>query len=196
MKLKNSLLALISIFLIACENKIDSNIISNGTIVDDEIKNESQNLDKKSYSDIEDVLVDNKELNLNENTLIIFGKNGCQYCDLLKESIKNSNEVKNALKNKINTYYINISYNKNHNLISKNKNINVKTQDLASLFNVRATPSVIFINKDSNVSFIIPGFIREFSKQELFINLIDDLINGNKKQEYKTINDGLSALFA
>ena len=51
-----------------------------------EILKQAENRDKSSYAGLEDVFLDTKHINTDENklTLLIFSKNNCTYCDKLK----------------------------------------------------------------------------------------------------------------
>ena len=78
-----------SLLLISCsDHKIDSDVISNGSTMSAEAREAEKNLDKASYADIADIFLDTNEISFDKNILIIFGKNNCQYCDMLKDMIK------------------------------------------------------------------------------------------------------------
>lgn len=170
-KFKFFILIGIAIFFIACNNdKIDSNLISSGSIMSDSAKEQEESLDKASYEELSDLFLDTKNINFNKEVLIIFGKNNCQYCDFLKDRIKNDNDLKQLINNNFNSYYVNTSYTKTHKIDFINKISNVKTETLASVFNVLATPTIIFLRKDGNVKYIYPGYTPEF--KDLVLSVI------------------------
>ncbi|MGX3012027.1 thioredoxin fold domain-containing protein [Helicobacter sp. 23-1044] len=105
------------LFLSACENKIDENIISKGSDFSAEAREKSQNLDKESYKDLAHLFLDTNEIDFSRGVLIIFGKNQCKYCDMLKDDIKKNPAVQGKIGENFNAYYINISYDKTHKIV-------------------------------------------------------------------------------
>ncbi|MGX2983020.1 thioredoxin fold domain-containing protein [Helicobacter sp. 23-1045] len=104
------------LFLSACENKIDENIISKGSDFSAEAREKSQNLDKESYKDLAHLFLDTNEIDFSRGVLIIFGKNQCKYCDMLKDDIKKNPAVQGKIGENFNAYYINTSYQKTHKI--------------------------------------------------------------------------------
>lgn len=184
MKLNCKNIIAITMLFTACDNKIDVDLISTGTNMSEEQKIIEQNLDIKSYEEIKDITKDNKEIALNKNTIIIFGRNGCIYCDELKKDIKNSEDIKNFIKNNFELYYINSSYSKIHNINDKQ----IKTQDLTIALNVIQTPTIIFFDKSSNVKYVYPGYTNKFKE------LLQEVNNIPYSKDYKIVNDSLKEI--
>lgn len=182
------LFALVLLFS-ACDSKIDDNLISNGTNMSKEQQEIQQNLDTKTYEEIKDVVKDNQQIALDEKTVIIFGRNGCIYCDELKKDIQNNLELKEMLKNNFRLYYINTSYFKMHSIGNKNKTKEVSTQDIARTLNINLTPTIMFFNEDGNIKYIYPGYTNKF--QDLLIEVKNTT---SQDEKYKLINDSLSTL--
>lgn len=149
----------IGIFFFGCkDNNIDSSIISSGSSMSEHALLASQNLDKESYKDILDIVGDNANISFNKDVLIIFGKNNCTYCDMLKDAIKTDAKLQSLLKDNFNPYYINTSYDKVHNIIFKDKNISINTGEFASIFSINLTPTMVFFSKDGKVKYMFAGF--------------------------------------
>lgn len=149
----------IGIALVSCkDNNIDSSIISSGTKMSESAMQASQNLDKESYKEILNVVLDNNNISFDKDVLIIFGKNDCTYCDMLKSYIKTNADLQNMLKNDFNSYYINTSYDKVHNIIFGDKKVSISTSDLASMFGIDLTPTMVFFSKNAKVKYMFPGF--------------------------------------
>lgn len=149
----------IGIALVACkDNNINSSIISSGSKMSESAMQASQNLDKESYKEILNVVLDNNNISFNKDVLIIFGKNNCPYCDMLKSYIKTNMDLQNLLKNNFNSYYINTSYDKVHNIIFEGKKVSISTNELASMFGIDLTPTMVFFSKNGKVKYMFPGF--------------------------------------
>ncbi|RAX54687.1 hypothetical protein CCY99_02685 [Helicobacter sp. 16-1353] len=168
---KFNILALtLSLFFIACsDDKIDSSLISSGAIMDEEAREIEQNLDKASYAELADLFLDTKDVAFDKDVLIVFGKNNCKYCDMLKDTIKNDANLKQIIKDNFNPYYINTSYTKTHNIDFGSKTSHIKTNDFASIFGINSTPAIIFLSKDGNVKYMYPGFTPQL--KDLIINV-------------------------
>ncbi|AJD01769.1 SoxW family protein [Campylobacter lari] len=155
------LFSILSIFFIACSNeeKIDSNLISNGTQYTKENSQKANDLDKKSYEEIAHLFKDNTNIKSNnKNILIIFSANHCLYCDKLKEEIKNNKKLQELIKDEYSSYYINISYKKIHTFY-KNHKSDLSTNELSNIYNIVATPTIIILNEKYQTLFNYPGFI-------------------------------------
>lgn len=173
------------LLLTSCsDHKIDSNIISSGSTMDTKAREIERNLDKESYADIADIFLDTNEISFDKNILIIFGKNNCQYCDMLKEMIKEDDDLKKIIKDNFNPYYINISYLKIHSMNFNDRQTKIETNSLASLFSVNFTPSVVFMGRDGNVRYIFPGFTPKFKDLVLEVVKKDGAMG-----EYEDLNN-------
>ncbi|MBF7046955.1 thioredoxin family protein [Campylobacter volucris] len=153
-------LSIISAFFIACsDNKIDSNLISNGTNYSQDSIEKANNLDKKSYEEIAHLFKDNTDIKSDKkNILLIFSANNCIYCDKLKEEILKDKNLQKQIKDDYSSYYINISYKKIHTF-TKNHTSDLSTSELASLYNINATPTIVILNQKSQTLLNYPGFI-------------------------------------
>lgn len=181
---------LFSLLLISCsDHKIDSDLISSGSTMSNEAKEVEKNLDKASYADVADVFLDTNEINFNKDVLLVFGKNNCQYCDMLKDMIKKDDSLKQLIKDNFNPYYINTSYLKKHTINFGNKQSNIDTHAFASLFSVDFTPSIVFLSKDGNVKYLLPGFTPKFK------DLVSEVIKKDSAMgEYKDLNNRIHNL--
>lgn len=180
-----------AIFFSGCEKKIDESIISKGSDFSDEARVRAQNLDKESYKDLADLFLDTGEIDFSRDVLIIFGKNQCTYCDMLKNDIKKNPALKAKIRENFNPYYVNTSYQKTHKISgfsaessAKNaessqdsvKNVdsakngantakkNIQTQNLAKIFGVNLTPQVVFLDKNGKVKYLFAGYLPNFEK--------------------------------
>lgn len=186
---KAVIVIIMSILFSACDDNIDDNLISSGTSISEEYKIIEQQLDTKTYEEIKDVVKDNQEIALNERTIIIFGRNGCVYCDELKKDIQNSNDIKEVLKNDFELYYINTSYFKIHNINSNNQSKKVSTQDIAKALNINLTPTIMFFNSEGDIKYIYPGYTNKF--KELLLETKNII---SPDSTYKLINNNLKKI--
>ena len=172
------------------DKKIDSNIISQGSEMSAEAQERAKNLDKESYKDLADLFLDTATIDFSREVLIIFGKNQCKYCDILKDDIKKSPAIQGKIKEHFNPYYINTSYDKVHKLCAfRGKDIDINTANLAQIFGVNTTPQVIFIDKNGRVKYLFAGYTLQFEK------MIDDVVATSAPLgDYATIDKALNAL--
>ncbi|WRF50526.1 thioredoxin fold domain-containing protein [Helicobacter pylori] len=165
-----SVLLLISLFLSACKSnnkdKLDENLLSSGSQSSKELNDERDNTDKKSYAGLEDVFSDNKSISPNDKyMLLVFGRNGCSYCERFKKDLKNVKELRNYVKEHFSTYYVNISYSKEHDFKvgDKDKNdekeIKMSTEELAQIYAVQSTPTIVLSDKTGKTIYELPGYM-------------------------------------
>ena len=159
MKLLKYLLILQMIFLIACqEDKIDT---SEGKKTTQELKNKIESIDSISYAGLEDVFSNTSLLETdNKPIMIIFGKNNCSYCEKLKKDIQIDSNLKELIKNNFKSYYINISYSKDHDIKFLNKVMD--TNSLATYFNVKGTPLTIWFEQNGNKILKLEGYDKKY----------------------------------
>ena len=175
---------LFSLLFISCsDNKIDSTLISSGSTMDSQAREAEKNLDKASYIDVADVFLDTNEINFNKDVLIIFGKNHCKYCDNLKDIIKKDENLKQIMKDNFNPYYINTSYLKTHLINFNDRQSRVNTSDIAQLFAVDFTPSIVFLSKNGDVKYLFPGFTTRFKDLVLDVTKKDSAMG-----QYEDLN--------
>lgn len=194
-----------TLFFIGCdEKKIDSTILSKGSQMSQEAIDLSKNLDKESYKDLADLFLDTSKIDFSKEVFIIFGKNQCKYCDMLKDEIKKSPALQDMLKTHFNPYYINISYNKTHNFISqKDSNADstknaestqdstkqISTENLAHIFSVSSTPMIAFLDKNMKVKYIYPGFSLQIQE------MLNSVISSKEAMgDYQSIDKQIAAI--
>ena len=172
------------------DKKIDSNIISQGSTMSAEAQEKAKSLDKESYKDLADLFLDTATIDFSREVLIIFGKNQCKYCDMLKDDIKKSPAIQSKIKEHFNPYYINTSYDKVHKLRAfRGKDIDINIANLAQIFGVNTTPQVIFMDKNGRVKYLFAGYTLQFEK------MIDDVVATSAPLgDYVTIDKALNAL--
>ncbi|MDE6979105.1 MAG: thioredoxin fold domain-containing protein, partial [Helicobacter sp.] len=153
MRIWQTLFILAAFMVSACEKESD-NIVSLGSEMSATEIEKINNLDRASYAELEGIIKDNRTIDPEGKYLmIIFGVNGCLYCDQLKKTIKNSEEIQDKLKQNFAPYYINFSYIKPHQFVT---NLTPKpniTTELVRIYRVGPTPMIIFANQDSQTIF-------------------------------------------
>ncbi|AFI04240.1 SoxW family protein [Helicobacter cetorum] len=191
--IKNSFSAILLVLFILMGCKSDSadnlndTLLSSGSQSSKELENERENIDKKSYAGLEDIFLDTKMITPNNKLmLLIFGRNGCSYCEHLKEDIKNVKELHDYIQTHFNAYYINISYSKLHNFKVGTKNdmkeIKMPTEQLAQIYGVQSTPTIIFSDESGKTIYELPGYMPSTQ----FLAVLEFIGNGEYK---KTKND-------
>ncbi len=172
-------------FFSACEDKsIDSSIISKGSQMDAQAKEIAKNLDKESYKELADVFLDTGEIAFDKEVFIIFGKNQCKYCDMLKDAIKGDSAIKSAIRTHFNPYYVNISYDKIHDF----GGTRINTENLAKIFKVNSTPILVFLDREKRVKYIYPGFSLELNA------MVENVAANRVSGDYTDINQALETL--
>lgn len=161
MRIWQTLFILAAFMVSACE-KESENIISLGSEMSATEIEKINNLDRASYAELEGIIKDNRTIDPEGKYLmIIFGVNGCLYCDQLKKTIKNSEEIRDKLKQNFAPYYINFSYIKPHQFVMNLTPKPIITTDLVRIYRVGPTPMIIFANQDSQTIFTHTGAIDE-----------------------------------
>ncbi len=205
MKQIYKILFIFTLFFIGCdEQKIDSTILSKGSQMSQEAIDLAKNFDKESYKDLADLFLDTSKIDFSKEVFIIFGKNQCKYCDMLKDEIKKNPALQDTLKTHFNPYYINISYNKTHNFIpQKDSNADstknaestqdstkqISTENLAHIFGVSSTPMIAFLDKNMSIKYIYPGFSLQIQE------MLNSVISSNKAMgDYKSIDKQIAAI--
>lgn len=153
-----SLMGLVAVVLFGCE-KADSSVISSGANTTQERLEEMNSIDRNSYAEVADVFLETQHITTQDKPyLLVFGANGCLYCDRLKTLIKQDSQIKESLKNNFSPYYINLSYSKKHNVDFLNKE--VSTSKLGQIYGVRSTPTLVFLNANGDTLFVYPGYMQ------------------------------------
>ena len=157
----------------ACDDKkIDSNIISQGSQMSAEAQENAKHLDKESYKDLADLFLDTSEIDFSREVLIIFGKNQCKYCDMLKDDIKKSPAIQAKIKEHFNPYYVNTSYDKVHRIVRNAKiSPSLAEGDKGGGLKAQKNSGVKFSNNDSTHPLTPSAREGEYSKESA--NLIN-----------------------
>lgn len=161
MKAKSLIALALLLFFAGCKNnQIDQNAFSSQSNISKDAIQKSQNLDQASYSGLEHLFGDTADISSEQKfVLLVFGKNNCQWCDQLKDDIKASYKTQEALLKDFKSYYINLSYSKLHHLNFNGKKSQKETSQLASTYNVRPTPTSVFLDSQGETLFIYPGYL-------------------------------------
>ncbi|MGX3044711.1 thioredoxin fold domain-containing protein [Helicobacter sp. T3_23-1056] len=143
---------------------------------------ESSELDKNSYLGLEHIFRDTKEISPNgKYMLLIFGANGCKYCERLKNDIKQDSELQRIIGEEFSAYYINLSYAKIHNFIISNteskmdsktesktasnttqhgiKEVKLPTKKLAQIYGISPTPTIVLASKEGQSILQYPSYL-------------------------------------
>lgn len=165
MKSNIFLLAFMAIFSIAILNNCDDKSTQ---------QIDSNELDKNSYAGLEHIFNDTKEISPNgKYMLLIFGANGCKYCEMLKKDIKQDKALQKTIGEDFSAYYINLSYAKIHNFKigdsqssekSKTKEQSIKevklpTKKLAQIYAISPTPTIVLANAEGQTILQYPSYL-------------------------------------
>ncbi|MGL2757098.1 thioredoxin fold domain-containing protein, partial [Helicobacter pylori] len=83
----------------------------------------------------------------------------------LKKDLKNVKELSDYIKEHFSAYYVNISYSKEHNFKvgDKDKNdekeIKMSTEELAQIYAVQSTPTIVLSDKTGKTIYELPGYM-------------------------------------
>jgi len=134
--------------------------------------------------------------------ITIFESDDCPYCAKMNNDILNSKELRNRLKNEFTTYSLNAAKNRMHKLQHEGKDLDVDTKTLISIYNVQATPTLIFSDKKGKSIFVVPGYMPtkqflvtlDFIKEQKWLGL--DRKNGDVYKALKNyyMNHGVDVI--
>ncbi|TLD86526.1 thioredoxin family protein [Helicobacter sp. MIT 05-5294] len=181
----------LALALSACQEEVNSEIISSGTNQTKEQLLAMENVDRNSYAEVSDVFLETSEIT-SENLpfLLVFSANGCVYCDRLKSLIKENSDIKHFIKENYAPYYINISYTKSHKVGFLNQTLS--TTELAQLYQIKPTPTLVFLSNKGKELFIYPGFM----PKNRFLATLEFLKNpALESKDSKTIAQELQEYF-
>lgn len=166
---------------------------------------DSSDLDKNSYSGLEHIFKDTKEISPNgKYMLLIFGANGCKYCENLKNDIKQDKALQKTIGEDFSAYYINLSYAKIHNFkiaqastsnASQNsaqnsiKEVKLPTKKLAQIYAVSPTPTIVLASKEGQTILQYPSYLPPAQFRALL-----DFITSEKWREAKDDEKKLNTL--
>ncbi|RAX58354.1 hypothetical protein CCZ01_02755 [Helicobacter monodelphidis] len=156
-----SFIVCLLLILSGCGNEQEHDkIVSLGTQTSQEVLDKINNLDKASYAELEGIVKDNARIDPEGKYLmIIFGANGCTYCDMLKKEIKSSQAIQDKLKADFSPYYVNSSYLKTHYFVNGLQPAELTTNDLVMLYRIGPTPTTIFATPEGKTILIRAGAI-------------------------------------
>lgn len=154
------------------DEKIDKNIFATQTNISQEEFAKAQNLDKASYAGLENIFSDTTTISSDGKfVILIFGKNNCQWCDHLKDDIKADKNTQEMLKKDFKSYYINLSYSKIHHIDLVIQKGEVDSANLAAQYQIRPTPTIVFLDKNGKPIVIYPGYLPQ-DKFRVFLDFI------------------------
>lgn len=176
------------------DNTINKDVFSTQSNISKEELHKAQNLDKTSYSGLEHVFLDTSKIySNNKYVMLIFGKNNCQWCDRLKDDIKEDKKTQDIMLKSFNSYYINLSYSKQHLIDFDGKTNTIDTPTLAMQYNIRPTPTIVFLDKKGSPIIIYPGYLPQ-EQFRVFLNFISsgEYLNAkNQKQMQEMLREKL-----
>ncbi|NOX14523.1 MAG: thioredoxin fold domain-containing protein [Epsilonproteobacteria bacterium] len=91
--------------------------------------------------------------------ITIFEAQDDPYSAKLENDIYNSKELKDRLKNEFTTFSLDAKNNRMHKLQHEGKDLDVDTKTLLGIYNVKATPTLIFSDKKGKSIFVVPGYM-------------------------------------
>lgn len=114
----------------------------------------------KNEAVVEDVFKDIAKIGPDgKYMLVVFGTNTDPYSDRLKADIKNSEELKSMIKNKMNSFYLKAHENKRLKLYHEGEYMDVDTKTMISIYGVEVTPTLIFADKKGKAVLVVPGYM-------------------------------------
>lgn len=162
---------------------------------------QANELDKKTYAGLEDVFLDTGVIETKgKYMLLVFGANGCTYCENLKSDIKAQSNLREKLKD-FSAYYINTSYSKLHTFrIGEGAMLqehSIPTRQLAQIYRIGPTPTLVFAAKDGRTILTYPSYLppKQFSALLDFIAQGSwQKANGDDRQIATMLQQHLQAL--
>ncbi len=122
--------------------------------------------------------------------LLLFGQESDPYTQKLKQEILNSDALAGRLKHEITSIYIDARGAKLHKFLHNGELMDVDTKTLISIYNIDATPTLIFADKEASHIFMVPGYMP--TKQ--FLVTLDFLKEGLWKGKDRKNGDVYKAL--
>jgi len=113
----------------------------------------------KTSSNLNGIFLDSDTLAPNnKKMIIIFDNDGCKYCDILKNDIKNDKNINQKLR-KFSAYKLNVSEDKSYNLFFDGSVRKFHISELRSLFRANGTPTIVFFDEKSDLLLRLPGYL-------------------------------------
>jgi thioredoxin-related protein len=114
----------------------------------------------KQYSTLNGVFKDSVNIAPNgKYEITIFETNDDPYSAKLRSEIFNSKKLSGRLKDEFTTYSLDARNNRMHKLKHEGKDLDADTKTLISIYNVTATPTIIFSDKKGKSIFVVPGYM-------------------------------------
>ena len=124
----------------------------------------------KIFKDSAKIATDGKEM------LLLFGQDSDAYTQKIKDDIVSDDALSSAISTIVTPIYIDARGQKRHKFQHNGEMMDVDTKTLISIYNVTATPTLIFTDKEASHIFVVPGYMPpkqfkvtlEFIKQGLW----------------------------
>lgn len=146
----------------------DGNIsISHGENNTGELNEKIDNIDVAGYEGLDDIISNNSHIeSKTKPIMLIFGVNNCKYCEILKQDMRNNKTLHKFIKDNFVTYYINMSYSKNHEIGYMQKFMN--TDDLSRYYSVVKTPLIVFLEPNGDRILKLDGYNPDYFSAMLY----------------------------
>lgn len=167
------------------DEKIDHNTFSTQSNITQEELDKAQNLDEASYAGMEHIFSNTSNISSDgKYVVLIFGKNNCQWCDRLKDEMKEDKNIQEILKKDFKSYYVNLSYSKIHKVDFENQQKEIESSVLANQYNIRPTPTIVFLDKNGKPIVIYPGYLPQV-QFKIFLDFISsgEYLKAQNQQE-------------
>nr|CAA6829445.1 MAG: Unknown protein [uncultured Thiotrichaceae bacterium] len=142
----------LSLLLCSLAIQADTTEVKRGTIVGG-VPHEAPSWFKESFLDIQDDVDEASEED--RHVMLFFQLNACPYCDrMLKESFE-AEPMKTLVQDSYDVIAVNV---KGDREIAFNEDVSLIEKDLSEKLEVRATPAILFLNKDNNAVVRVNGY--------------------------------------
>ncbi len=113
-----------------------------------------------------------------KNVMLILGSKNCSYCDALKKDL-NDDFLKNAIKDKMNIYYVPVDEQVSVEIGDKNPPVKTTSLSLKMQFGSRVTPTIVIFNKNWKRLIQLPGYASP-KQMKAFIEYVNEEIYKKK----------------
>ena len=91
--------------------------------------------------------------------LLLFGQNSDPYTQKIKDDIVSDDELSKRITSVVTPIYIDARGQKKHKFQHNGEIMDVDTKTLVSIYNVTATPTLIFADREASHIFVVPGYM-------------------------------------
>jgi len=105
------------------------------------------------FKDSAKISTDGKEM------LLLFGQNGDAYTDKIKNDIVSDDTLSDLISETVTPIYVDARGQKKHKFQHNGEMMDVDTKTLVSIYNVTATPTLIFTDREASHIFVVPGYM-------------------------------------